>query len=433
MRNTFLIARREYLEKVRTKAFIIMTILVPAIMYGLTVGPALIAARNLGGTKRLVVVASDARTGQLIRLQIERRRQEEKKQKEQAEKNTLPRRSIEPAAAYAIEVDTNTSEAERGALTEKVKAKQLDGVIWATADALAARKVSYITRDVAGITENLHIEDSVTLAVQREALKGKGLSDGEIESIQKEVELSVESASGGKRADFRSTMLTLVFLTTVLYVSVLLYGINVMNAVLEEKNSRVMEVMLASSEPKELMAGKILGVGAVGLTQIGLWTLAGAALSSPGLIAGGGELKHLITPAMAIAFPVFFLLGYTLYSTLYATIGAMVNSQQEGQQFQQLIALPLALSFIFIFSLVQYPNSPLALALSFFPLTSPLMMFARIAIETPPWWQIALSIAILVGSIYGIVLVCAKIYRVGILMYGKKPTLPEIVKWIKYA
>jgi ABC-2 type transport system permease protein len=122
-----------------------------------------------------------------------------------------------------------------------------------------------------------------------------------------------------------------------------------------------------------------------------------------------------------------------LYSTLYATIGAMVNSQQEGQQLQQLIALPLALSFIPIFGLIQYPNSPMALALSFFPLSSPLMMFARIALQTPPWWQIAISILLLIATIYGVVLVCAKIYRVGILMYGKKPTLPEILKWIRYA
>jgi ABC-2 type transport system permease protein len=110
-----------------------------------------------------------------------------------------------------------------------------------------------------------------------------------------------------------------------------------------------------------------------------------------------------------------------------------VNSQQEGQQLQQLVALPLALSFVFIFTVIQYPNSGIAVVASFFPLTAPLMMFARIVLETPPWWQIALSIAILLATIYAVVMVCAKIYRVGILMYGKRPTLPEIMKWLRYA
>jgi ABC-2 type transport system permease protein len=229
----------------------------------------------------------------------------------------------------------------------------------------------------------------------------------------------------------QASILSLVFLTTILYVTVLLYGVNVMNAVLEDKTSRVMEVMLASASPRDLMAGKILGVGAVGLTQIGIWAAAGMLFS--GGFAAGSQLKNLVSLTAIIFFPVFFVLGYGLYSTLYATIGAMVNSQQEGQQLQQLIALPLALSFVLIFPVIQSPNSPLATAASLFPLTSPLMMFARIVLQTPPWWQIALCIVLMLGTMLGVVWICAKIYRVGILMYGKRPTLPEIRKWIRYA
>lgn len=431
MRNIYLIARREYLERIRTRAFAVMTILVPAMMFGFTVVPSLLADRP-GATKHIAVVASDMGTAQLIAQNLERARQQESEQR-QAEKKqgTLAKRRTPNVPAYSVDLDTDTSAAHRVALTEKVKEKQLDGVIWAPADAVAARQVDYITGDTAILLEKVQVENSVDEARQQLQLKKKGMSDAEIEDLNKPVKLQVQGTSGGAPKDVQSSLLSLIFLTTILYVTVLLYGVNVMNAVLEDKTSRVMEVMLASASPRDLMAGKILGVGAVGLSQIVIWAAAGFLFS--GAFAAGAQLKDFVSLTAVIFFAVFFLLGYSLYSTLYATIGAMVNSQQEGQQLQQLIALPLALSFVLIFPVIQSPNSPIALAASFFPLTAPLMMFARVVLQTPPWWQIALCIALLLATIVAIVLVCARIYRVGILMYGKRPTLPEIVKWMKYA
>src|SRR5262249_4810723 len=205
-------------------------------------------------------------------------------------------------------------------------------------------------------------------------------------------------------------------------------------AVLDEKTSRIMEVMLSTATPNQMMVGKILGVGAVGLTQIAIWALA-AALSSLGLLAGSDALKGVISVRLLAYFPVFFLLGYALYSTMYAAIGALVNSEQETQQLQFLVAMPLILSVIVLVQVLQHPESPLGFWASFFPFTSPLIMFARIALATDPVppWQIAISLALLVATIYGLIVLCGRIYRIGILMYGKKPTLPEIVKWIKYA
>lgn len=432
MRNVYLIARREYLERIRTRAFAVMTVLVPLLMLGFTVVPSLMADRP-GGVKHLVIVTSDQQTADLIRQQLERTRAQQSEQQDESGKTSLPRRRTPEPAGYNVDVDTDTSADHRAALAEKVKQHLLDGVVWAPADALRARKVTYITRDTTVLFEKFRIEQGVGEALQNSLLRSRGLSEAEIREFQKPMRLDVQGASGGGPKDVRASLLSLVFLTTILYVSVLMYGINVMNAVLEEKNSRVMEVMLATTDSRHLMAGKILGVGAVGLTQIGIWVLAGLVFSSSSLIAAGPQLRNLISVAAVVFFAVFFLLGYGLYSTLYAAIGAMVNSQQEGQQLQQLIALPLALSFIFIFTIIQYPNSPMVVAGSFFPLTAPLMMFARIVLETPPWWQIALSIGLLLSTTYGVVLVCARIYRVGILMYGKRPTLPEIMKWLRYA
>lgn len=434
MHKIYLISCREYLERVRTKSFLITTILVPLIMLGFTVVPQLMVGRGQGGAKRLTVVASDALTGEAIRHELETSRPiRARATGDSKQKEALPSRGLPDESRFVVTVDANTTEAERAALIDQVKQKQLDGVIWATREAIVAKKVSFITRDVSSFEDNETIRESVADAVQQEMLRGKGLTDAEIKNFQDPVRLKIENATGAPATNVMTTLAVLIFLTTILYVNVLMYGINVMNAVLEEKTSRVMEVMLASTGAKELMAGKIIGVGAVGLTQIGIWMLAGIILSSPGVIAGGAELRNVISLRVAVFFPVFFLLGYALYSTLYAAVGATVNTQQEGQQLQQLIALPLALSFVFIFTVIQYPNSIMAVVASFFPLTSPLMMFARIALQTPPWWQIALSIGLLLATIYGIVLVCAKIYRVGILMYGKKPTLPEIMKWLKYA
>ncbi len=435
MRNMLLIARREYLERIRTKAFLIMTILIPAIMGGSLVLPALFIKKSQDKLKHLVVVASDQRTGNYMAEQINQQREVEGREKQQAEKpQARPSGGLPGAGRWTIDVDTNTSESNRAALSDKVKLKLLDGVIWATAENLSARKVPFITRDVSSFEENMQVQRSITRALQRDALEARGFSDAEIENLQKSIDLNPESPSGVQVKSIESTIFTSIFPLMVLYMSVLLYGINVMNAVLEEKSSRVMEVVLSSVEPKYLMAGKLLGVGAVGLTQIFIWAAIGASVSGSAIMGSGVDLKKIVGGRELAFFVVFYLLGYLLYSAMYAAVGAMCNSQQEAQQLSQLVTMPLVIPLFLIGYIIQYPGAPLSVAASLFPLTSPLMMYARIASVQPPGWkEIALSIALLAVTIYGVVLLCAKIYRVGILMYGKKPTLPEIVKWIKYA
>jgi len=219
-----------------------------------------------------------------------------------------------------------------------------------------------------------------------------------------------------------------------IYMTVIIYGVAVMRSVIEEKTSRVVEVLLSSVRPMELMAGKIIGVGAVGLTQMLIWCTCIAALGTPGFVAAKSYLKDVQIPApVFILFPIFFLLGYLLYAALYAAVGAMVNSDEEAQQVQWPVLLPLIACTAFASAVIRQPNGQLAFWLSLFPLTSPIIMFVRVASQMPPLWQVLLSIAILIATIYAVVFICARIYRVGILMYGKRPTLPEIIKWIKYA
>jgi ABC-2 type transport system permease protein len=427
MHNTLIIAKREYLERVRSRSFVIMTLFIPALMYGIIVVPTLMANRGANETKSMVVVAQERETAELIRSSIE---QQQEKRGNKPDVAADKKRHASPTH-YKVEVSTIATQAERDALTEKVKQKQLDAFLWATPEAIAAKKIDFVTRDTSNVMDNGKLSDTVSDALVRQALKNKGLKEGDIETALQPVEVQAQSPLGKGAPDPQVTIIATLILVMVMYMTVLLYGINVMRSILEEKTSRIMEVMLSTASAKEMMAGKILGVGAVGLTQVGIW--AAAAMAYGGAAAAAGGIKISLTPVLLGYFVVFFLLGYVLYSALCAAVGAMVNSEQEAQQMQFLVMMPMILSVIFIVNIFQHPNSPIAVFGSLFPFTAPLVMFSRISMQTPPAWQIALSIALLVATIYGMVWLCGRIYRVGILMYGKKPNLPEILKWIKYA
>ena len=178
----------------------------------------------------------------------------------------------------------------------------------------------------------------------------------------------------------------------------------------------------------------ILGVGAVGITQVTIWMAMGLVISAPGLISAASVMKDVhFTLGTAILFVTFYLLGFGLYSTMFAAVGSMVNSEQEAQQLQFFVMLPLIISMIMMMMVIKNPNDPVVVFMSLVPFCTPMLMYLRIVVEQPPVWQVGLSIALCAATIAGMVWVCARIYRVGILMYGKKPTLPEIIKWIKYA
>jgi ABC-2 type transport system permease protein len=381
MHNFLLIAQREYLERVRSRAFLFMTIFIPALMFAVTVLPSLLVMR-MSGTKHIVVAASDLQTANLIRQQLEN--------PDQDSANSSVDKRNNPGSRYEVNVTTNVSESDRAALNDKIQQKQQDGLIWATDDALAANKVTYVTRDLSNINDNFRISELVSRAMHRRTLLRKGMSMAEIETALKPVQMTTLNPQGAGTGNPLQTFLTTFAMVMVLYMAVLLYGINVMRAVLEEKTSRIMEVMLSTATPREMMIGKILGVGAVGLTQVGIWAACTGILSAGLGVASSGMLKGLISIKLAFYFPVFFVLGFILYSTLYAAVGAMVNSEQEAQQLQFIVSLPLIASIVVMLQVVQNPGSPLATWASIFPLTAPLIMFVRVALDpNVPVWQIS--------------------------------------------
>ncbi|HYX68666.1 MAG TPA: ABC transporter permease [Terriglobales bacterium] len=413
MRNIWLVIKREYLEKVRTKAFLFTTMFIPAVM-GLSIFlPTKMATMKSSKVTHIVVVVSSQGTGDAIRAQ-------------------LTEHSNDIGGKYAVDVDLTATDAERTALAGKVKSGEIDGFLWATDDDLAARSVTYTARNVSDFFEGAVLQAAVTMARMQSRLSAHGISPAETKDMLQKVSVKVET--GEKKSSGEFMFLLTFILGAMLFTTVLVYGITVMRSVLEEKNSRVMEVLLSALTPKELMTGKIIGVAAVGLTQIAIWAALAGVLGGPTVIAVGQVFKGVsIPPAALIFFGVFFLLGYLLYSSMYAALGALVSTDQEGQQLQIVVMGPLLFAYLMMFGVLRQPNSVLSFWLSLVPFFAPLLMYMRIMVQPPPAWQIGLSIVLMMATIYGMVSLCARIYRIGILMYGKRPTLPEIWKWLKYA
>jgi len=401
MLNTWLIAKREYLERVRAKSFLLMTILIPILMGGLVYGAALANGRS--SAKRIAVVTQDNQFGIDLKSELEGTKD-----------NKMTVEVVSPPTA-----DT------RDILDQKLRNRALDGYIWVTPPTTphTRPKFEWVPKAKADIITPSLLRPAIRTVLTREGLDNTGMPKPEVDSLLRPVEL-ITKDNGGAFA----SVYALFFL---MYFVILFYGMNVARSIIEEKTSRIFEVLLATIRPEEMMAGKVLGVGAVGLTQIGIWIVAALIIVKAGLIAAGADIS--ITPTQVGYFILFFLLGYILYSSVAAALGAMTSSEQELQQLNMFLMLPLIACSVVILRVVTDSDGIIAKAFSFFPFCTPLIMYVRIAVHQPPMWQIALSIFGLILTILAVLWFASRIYRVGILMYGKKPNLPEILRWLKYS
>jgi ABC-2 type transport system permease protein len=254
----------------------------------------------------------------------------------------------------------------------------------------------------------------------------------------REVKLETKQLKGSAvvASDSERSFLGAYGLIIVLYASVLIYGINIARSVVEEKTSRIFEVLLSTVSSDSLMLGKLLGVGAVGLTQMGIWIGLVVFYAGSSMAAGQGihGLSSLgITNAELGFFVIFFLGGFYLYSALAAALGSTVSGEQEVQQFSFILISPLVVSVVLLPYVIGNPNSTAAIVLSLLPPFTPIIMYMRICAQMPPAWQVWLSVVLLAASVWAMVWLAARIYRVGVLMYGKRATLPEILRWIRYS
>ena len=428
MHNAWLVIQREYIERIRSKAFIIMTLLMPVFMASTILIPALLSNMRSGVTRRIVLVANNGEIADAIKQQLIAGSITTDTQYRSAKKSEAPPR-------FAVEISTDTSDAERDKLRHDVSDGKIDGFLWLTDSDLVNRKLVFSAKDVTDFGENIELHNAVQSALVKRQLGQKGMSEPEIESVLKPIDLdSIRIEKGKEGASGIAVFLVSFTMVMLLYVNVLVYGFAVMRSIIEEKSSRILEVLLSSVTAKQLLAGKIIGVGAVGLTQVAIWLAIAGAFSLIGLSSTGSVLANVHIPAIGVvAFGVYFVLGYFMYSTMYAALGSMVNSDQEAQQVQWPAMLPIIFAIVMATPVLQHPNSQLAFWASLFPFFTPILMFVRIMAETPPLWQILLSILLMLLTTWGLLGLSSRIYRVGILMYGKRPTLPELRKWLRYA
>jgi len=413
VRRVYAVARREYLERVRSKAFLISTILGPTLLAGFMIAPILLT-RQRGRPLQVAVLDESDALGADVSQSLARRRVAGQ-----------PRFVVEAAPEGPIEQ-------ARASLQERVVRGNLDGYLFLPKDALQRSAAEYYGRNVSNVMDLGLMDKAVEEALVSRRLSQEGLDPDRIRSLTRGVDLKkVRLTTRGAREDRGGSFILSLVLMMLLYTTLAVWGAAVMNGVIEEKTNRVVEVVVSSLSASRLFAGKLVGVGAAGLTQFVVWAACLAAISAAGA-AGTGAVGALpeLGPLLLVAFVLFFLLGYFLYGSMYASIGAAVNTTQEAQSLVFPVMMPLILSVVFYPMVLSAPDSRLSVVLSLVPFFAPLLMFLRMTAVSPPIWQVALSMLLMLATIAGITWAAARIYRVGILMYGKRPTFPEIIRWV---
>ena len=432
-----IIIAREFNERVRKRSFILTTILTPLLLVGLMVAPVLVSRLGADRQKEILVVD---RSGVIS-----------------------PR--LESGERLTFRPETQSFE------ELKVQRREVYGILVIGSDILSdPRDVQLYTYEAPTLEVERELSSRIARVVEEEKLKAYRIDSLPqiLEQVKTNISMQTFRIDGEGGEQERSGVLStvLAYLSGFLiYMFVFLYGAMVMQGVIEEKSSRVLEIMVSSVRPYELMMGKILGIASVALTQFLIWVVlifvlggvamslaAGDALAEGAAVVAGGmpetmgplsaldgesldALRRVTDPAFLgrifFGFMVYFIGGYLLYAAMFAAIGSAVDNAADSQQLQMPVTIPMVLALVVMLAVMNDPDGGLAFWFSMIPLTSPVIMMARLPYGVP-FWEVALSVALLYASFAGMVWVAGKIYRVGIFMYGKKPGLKELLKWIRY-
>ena len=454
MNKLWAVIKREYLQRVRTKFFVIMTILGPLMLFAFTIVPGLLFSMKAGGDTRIAIVdqTEGARLyeplrGALLKLDASPDANDEQPRvAEQVGEN--PRDRMERAGKsltgnFHVELaslDGRSLEDVRRELNARIGRGELEGYLVIPPDILSnsESKTAYYGRNVGDVITRGQIERRLNNAVRRQRLINEGVKDEDVDALSKTVAVSTYSVNekGEEGAKDSGAGFALVFTVAFLiYFTLLLYGQVVLGAIVEEKETRIAEILFSSVRPFQLMLGKLIGVSLMALTQVGIWVAAFATVAIyllPALVAGGANVSLPHLPALFfVYFFCFFVLGYFIYATIYVLVGSMVTTAQEGGQMAMPIVFMLVAALSLALPVIRAPNSSFAFWLSMIPFFAPITMMVRIVSQTPPFWQIALSMIIAAATIVGLLWLASRIYRIGMLMYGKKATIPEVMRWIR--
>jgi len=440
MSKPLVVFQREYAQLVKKKSFLIMTLLMPVIMIALMLLPALIATRDVAGTETVAIIDRDTlNVGAAVAEDLARYTQGD---------DSIPAYDLDPVAVLPAGSDS-AYEAQYERRVNEINADLLKYLLVINPGALASDSSLVLVTNSDNVRTISRMEQSLTSVLSRLRLEEAdvNLAVDSVLSLTRRVEL-LKFDTRGESIPSEFKLIVGVVFVMLIYMLVLLNGTAVMRSVIEEKTNRIMEVLVSSVTPFQLMLGKIGGMGAASLTQVGIWVAAGAAIMA--YTAGGvqNELSRpleviLFNPVVAGAFVVFFIMGYFLYSTYFALIGSVVNNDKESQNFMWPVVLCLISPVLFVSAVVQNPNALWVKVLSLLPPFSPTTMVLRVSLIAPSTTHYSLfsgilgeailSFIILVLTTLGAIWLTGRVFRVGVLMYGKRPTLPEILKWMTHA
>ena len=444
MHKILAVIRREFIERVRTRAFIISTILFPVLMGTFTVLPALLL-RRASGTKRIAVVAGVE--GQFGTRVLEALR-------------TARRRDTAGPVPYAAELlpAAGRVDAVRDSvlgltgLPRERRPEAFDGILVLSEDGIKTGRIEYYGTNVGSPAEMGRLEDLLRPIIQRERLERLGVDAGVVMQALGRIDLVTQKVSDGRLTgqSGAATFGLAYAMVFILYLTLMIYGSQVMTSVVEEKTNRIIEVLASSLRPFELMLGKVVGVGLVGLFQLTIW--AGTALylgsfggafmgrmfgdggaASTAASSGGPSFLAAISPTLVLVFLVMFILGFLFYAAMFAAVGSMCSTVQDTQQVMMPVTLPIILGIMTIFALVNDPNGTLGKALTFIPFWAPFALPVRYSITPLPAWEVASGILVMVLSLLGVAWIAGRVYRVGILSYGKRATFRDVARWVRTA
>lgn len=410
------IIRHEYLSRVKSKGFIISSLIMPFMMAILLFLPHYLMRFQSDEIKKIII--SDS-TGTFFKEITQ---------------------ELAPDSLIQLIADPDLCSIEK--LQEKVYKEKAFGFVIIPADVETSSRIFFYSINPANFSFARRIEQTISRLVIKRRTAHSDYDPQIMQQIMQNVNMETyKITKTGRATKDRGAGFGLAYiLGFTLYLTILIYGMMVMNSIIEEKTSRIYEVILSSIRPFPLLTGKLIGISLLGLTQFLFWIAFGfflwrfiqpAAGASQFNIFDLSGIAGQIHPSLWFFFVFYFTAGYFCYSALYSIIGAAVNNQTEAQNLQTPITLTIVFSFLFMFFVINNPNSSLSIILSILPLTAPILMMVRLSIQFPPLWQIALSVSAQIIGFLAIIWIAAKIYRIGILMYGKPPTFKELFRWIK--
>jgi ABC-2 type transport system permease protein len=448
MQKFLAVVKHEYKKIVLKWTFLIGTLLFPLLAAAFAVVPALIFSIK-GEPTRIVIADRTGKIAPRLRENLSAEKMREKAAQaakealsnitvQQDEKMKRDLAQFEESFVFTdYRVESKSDEQIQRELGGKIRDGELDAYL-IVPENYGGENATYefYSRKSGDFIINSTLQDALNNAVRSQRLADANISEDKLKELSGSVKWNVIKVDEtGEQTEGDTGFWAGFVIAFMIYLNLAIYGQMIMSTVVEEKETRVAEILFSSAKPFELLMGKLVGVGLAGLTQFAIWVISAAVLVAfvlPVVLASGFDLPlPIITVLDIVYFLIYFLLGFFLYASIFALIGSMVTSVQEGGQFAFLPVMLMLAGFYFSFAVIRDSNSTLSIWASILPFVAPMTMPIRILSETPPFWQIALSILVNLAAITGLIWLASRVYRVGMLMYGKRATIPEVWKWIR--